>query len=353
VDPRGYECGEMNGLVRTAAVVCALAAPILLSACGGSATKTVTVTGDSTAAPGAATGGLQQSFISVIDKVSPEVVQISNPHGLGSGIVFDKAGDIVTNAHVVAGGGPLRVTDSHGRSYSAKLVGAFPEDDLAVVRANAASLPPATFAAGGSLHVGDIVLALGNPLGLRSSVTNGIISALGRTVGEPNQVVLPDVIQTSAPINPGNSGGALVNLRGQVVGIPTLAATDPQLGGGAAPGIGFAIPSTIVKDIAGQIVKHGHVVNSHRAYLGVKLAGGLNGGAIVVAVQRGGPAAKAGIIPGDAITALAGKPIAGPDQVVLALAKRKPGQTIKIVLRKADGSRKTVSAKLGEYPAGP
>jgi putative serine protease PepD len=104
-------------------------------------------------------------------------------------------------------------------------------------------------------------------------VTNGIISALGRTVNEPNGGVLPNVIQTSAPINPGNSGGALVDLEDKVVGIPTLAASDPQLGGAAA-GIGFAIPSSLVSDIAGQIVKHGHVVNSHRAYLGVQLADG-------------------------------------------------------------------------------
>jgi S1-C subfamily serine protease len=105
-----------------------------------------------------------------------------------------------------------------------------------------ASLPAATFADSGGLRVGDIVVAIGNPLGLRSSVTQGIVSALGRIVDEPGGTSLPNVVQTNAPINPGNSGGALVNLEGQVVGIPTLAATDPELGG-SAPGIGFAIPS--------------------------------------------------------------------------------------------------------------
>ena len=111
-------------------------------------------------------------------------------------------------------------------------------------------------------------MAIGNPLGLSSSVTQGIVSALGRSSSEGGGVTLPNTIQTSAPINPGNSGGALVDIQGRVIGVPTLAASDPQLGGAAA-GIGFAIPSNTVRDIAGQIVKNGKVVNSHRAYLGI------------------------------------------------------------------------------------
>ena len=118
------------------------------------------------------------------------------------------------------------------------------------------------------LDVGDFAIAIGNPLGLRSSVTEGIVSAFRQGVSEGNGVALPLMIQTSAAINPGNSGGALADLEGRVIGIPTLAATDPELGG-AAPGIGFAIPSNLVKDIATQIIRFGHVVNSHRAYLGV------------------------------------------------------------------------------------
>ena len=286
----------------------------------------------------------------MINQVTPAVVQISNPHGLGSGIVFDKNGDTVTNAHVVAGGGPLRVTDSHGRSHPATLVGAFPEDDIAVVHAGSAALPPAQFAGSDGLHVGDIVLALGNPLGLRSSVTNGIVSALGRTVGEPTGAVLPNVIQTSAPINPGNSGGALVDLEGKVVGIPTLAATDPQLGGGAAPGIGFAIPSSIATDIASQIVKYGHVVNSHRAYLGVQLAAGLSSGAVVAGVQRGGPADQAGITPGEAITSINGQAVTSSAEVAQILATLHPGQTVSVALVKPDGSKSVVKVKLGQYP---
>ncbi len=318
---------------------------LALGGCGGS-TKTVTVT---TKSVGAGQSSLEQSYVHVIARVAPEVVQISTPQGLGSGVAFDKDGDVVTNAHVVAGGGPLQVTDSRGRRYSATVVGVFTPDDLAVVRARAASLSPALFADSSTLKVGEIVLAIGNPLGLRSSVTNGIISALGRTVSEPNGAVLPNVIQTSAPINPGNSGGALVDLQGKVVGIPTLAATDPQLGGAAA-GIGFAIPSSLVTDIAGQLVKYGHVVNSHRAYLGVQLATGLSSGAVVATVQSGGPAAKTGIVAGDVIESINGQQANSPSDVTGVLAALKPGQTVPVQITKSDGSQSTVNVTLGEYP---
>jgi S1-C subfamily serine protease len=230
------------------------------------------------------------------------------------------------------------------------LVGSFTPDDLAVVHAAGASLPSATFARSGAVQDGDIVLAIGNPLGLRSSVTEGIVSALGRTVDEPNGVVLPDVIQTSAPINPGNSGGALVDLSGDVVGIPTLAATDPEFGGSPAPGIGFAIPTSLVTDIAGQIVNHGRVTQSHRAYLGVKLATGQSSGAVVVAAQHGAPAARAGIAPGDVITSIAGQPVSSPVDVAQVLATLKPGETVRVGLRKPGGSSGTVKVTLGQYP---
>jgi S1-C subfamily serine protease len=281
--------------------------------------------------------------------VSPEVVQISNPQGLGSGVVLDDSGDVVTNAHVVAAGGPLVVSDSRGHSYPATLLGAFVPDDLAVVHAQGASLKGARFAGSGALRVGDIVLAIGNPLGLRSSVTDGIVSALGRTVGEPNGVVLPNVIQTSAAINPGNSGGALVDLQGDVVGIPALAATDPELGGSAAPGIGFAIPSAVVVDIAGQIVKHGGVVNSHRALLGVELATGRGNGAVVAAVHRGGPAARAGIVPGDVITSINGQPVSSAADVAEVLATLSPGQTVTVGIIRRGGPTATVKVTIGEY----
>ena len=219
--------------------------------------------------------GLQRAYVSTIRRVLPSVVEIKTSSGLGSGVIFDRGGDIVTNAHVVGGARSFQAFPAGSVTpLRATLLGSYTPDDLAVIRVTtAAHLVPAQFADSSKLQVGQIVLAMGNPLGLASSATDGIISAVGRTVSEPAGsgspgATLPDAIQTSAAINPGNSGSALVDLTGDVVGIPTLAAADPQLGGAAA-GIGFAIPANIVTDITRQIVKNGHVSNSHRAALGV------------------------------------------------------------------------------------
>src|SRR4051812_45481695 len=247
---------------------------------------------------------LQNAFGAVYKKVSPSVVQIETGEGLGSGIVFDSKGDIVTNAHVVGSAKSFKVTTSTGKLLTGTLVGTFVEDDLAVIKVNGSGLHPAAFANSDNLKIGDIAMALGNPLGLSSSFTEGIVSALNRSEPEGNGVVLPNTIQTSAAINPGNSGGALVDIRGQVIGIPTLAAVDPELGGTAA-GIGFAIPSNVVKNIAGQLVKYGRVVESNRAYLGVQVADtGESNGVYIAKVLRGSAAAKAGLRVGDVITSI-------------------------------------------------
>src|SRR5438477_3001293 len=236
---------------------------------------------------------LQNAFVSVYRKVSPSVVQIETSEGLGSGIVFDGKGDIVTNNHVVGSAKTFTVTTSTGKQFKASLVGTFEADDLAVIKVSGAGLHQATFADSSKLRVGDLAMAIGNPLGLQSSVTQGIVSALGRQEPEGNGVVLQNAIQTSAAINPGNSGGALVNIGGSVIGIPTLAAADPQLGG-AASGIGFAIPSNTVTRIASQLVKFGHVVNSGRPYLGVNI-GDTGNGVYIGKVTAESPAAKAGL----------------------------------------------------------
>jgi putative serine protease PepD len=192
---------------------------------------------------------LQQRFVSVVKAVSPEVVQIRTAVALGSGIVFDARGDVVTNAHVVDNATRFVVTLASGDSHPATLVGRDVGMDLAVIRVSGARPRPATFANSAQVRVGDLTLAIGNPLGLRSSVTEGIVSAVGRSVGETDNVTLTSVIQTSAAINPGNSGGALVDLSGQVIGIPTLSAIDPEMGA-EAPGIGFAIASNTVRRTA-------------------------------------------------------------------------------------------------------
>jgi S1-C subfamily serine protease len=291
----------------------------------------------------------QEAFVLVVKTVSPSVVQIENSTGLGSGVVFDTAGNIVTNAHVVSTAKTFTVTTSNGKRYSAKLVGSFPPDDLAVVKVSGAALKPAVFADSSKLQVGDIALAIGNPLGLRSSVTEGIVSAIRGAVSEGNGNTLPSVVQTSAAINPGNSGGALVDLDGRVIGVPTLAATDPQLGG-SAPGIGFAIPSNLVRDIAGQLVKYGKVVDSHRAYLGIRVGETGGQGVYVGEVTPGGPAAKAGIHSGDVIVSVAGKPTPTTDVLSAVLATLKPGKTVRVVVRHQNGKRTTLEVTLGTYP---
>jgi S1-C subfamily serine protease len=301
------------------------------------------------------TGGigaaLQAEFVAVVQKVGPSVVLIETPSGLGSGIVFDAKGNIVTNAHVVGKDTKFLVATADGRQMAATLVGSFPVDDLAVVRAEKTDLQPATFGDSSKLIVGDVVLAIGNPLGLQSSVTEGIISATGRTVTEPGGSALPDVIQTSAAINPGNSGGALVDLTGAVIGMPTLAATDPGLG--AAPGIGFAIPSNTATDIAKQFVENGKVVASHRAYLGIRTASVQGApGVLVYSVEKGGPADKAGIQAGELITEVDGKPTPDPAVLAAVLAQLTPGKTVKVKVLHKDGSTAEVDVTLGELPGG-
>jgi S1-C subfamily serine protease len=192
---------------------------------------------------------------------------------------------------------------------------------------------------------------MGNPLGLTGTVSDGIVSATGRTVseGQGSSAVLISAIQTSAPINPGNSGGALVNLAGQVIGIPTLAATDPQLGG-AASGIGFAIPSDTVTSIADQLIATGKVSNSGRASLGITAqtvagASGQPAGIGVISVAPGGAAARAGIQAGDIIVDLAGQPVPSVAALQSVLAVHRPGDKVAARLSR-DGTQTTVTITL-------
>jgi putative serine protease PepD len=299
--------------------------------------------------PTPAAAALEQTFVAVYRAVSPSVVQISTSEGLGSGIIFDKSGNIVTNDHVVGTATAFSVTTSTGKRLKGSLVGRFTPDDLAVIKVNGSGLRPATFADSSKLRVGDIAMAVGNPLGLSSSVTEGIVSALNRQETEGNGITLPNTIQTSAPINPGNSGGALVDIHARVIGIPTLAARDPQLGGAAA-GIGFAIPSDVVTDIAGQIIKNRHVINSHRAYLAITVGDTGGNGVYVGSVTPGGPGSKAGITAGDVIVSVNGTPTPTPDDLSASLAGLKPGQSVAIKLVHQSGATRSVRVILGQYP---
>ena len=333
------------GLLACIAIaVCACSGSGSGGSSGGGPVTTITTAG------AVSPGSLEASFERAISRAAPSVVEIRSSSGLGSGIVLDTKGDIVTNAHVVGTGRSFTVVTSAGKQYPARLVGSFPPNDIAVVHVSGARLRAATFADSSQLRPGEIVLAMGSPLGLQSSVTDGIVSAVGRTVSEPNGFTLPNVIQTSAAINPGNSGGALVDIQGRVVGIPTLAARDEQLGG-SAPGIGFGIASNTATSLAGQIVAHGKVVNSHRAYLGVQI-GSLTGanGVLVVSVKAGGPAAQAGIRAGDVIVRLDGRPTPSATALEDILANLDVGKPVAVVLRHQDGSSSTVTVKLGSLP---
>jgi putative serine protease PepD len=302
---------------------------------------------------------LQANYESVISTVMPSVVQITSDAELGSGIILDAKGDIVTNNHVVAGSTDYTVTlSTSSQTYAAKIVNRFPQGDLAVIKITdpPADLKPAAFADSSKVAVGQIVLAMGNPIGLSSSATNGIISATGRTVTEPQSAQTPaatltDMIQTSAPINPGNSGGALVDLSGAVVGIPTLTAVDQQLGG-TYPGIGFAISANTAKNIADQIIGSGKVTNSGIASLGITGrsltdANSKPVGVGVVDVTSGGAAANAGIVAGDVITSLDKVGVTSMAALSGELATLKPGQQVPVEITKANGSNSTVTVTLG------
>jgi S1-C subfamily serine protease len=323
-----------------------------------SGTLAAATTTQSPAAPATAPG--PASYASVVRQVLPSVVLIRTENGLGSGVVLDTKGNIVTNAHVAGNATKFQVQVAGDTApRSARLVGTYPPDDLAVIRADDPSgLQPAKFGDSGTVQAGDVVLAIGNPLGLSGSVTQGIISATDRAVTEPATdgspaATLPGAIQTSAPINPGNSGGALVSASGQVIGIPTLAAGSPQ-GGGQAQGIGFAIPSNLARDIATQIIDTGHVTNSHRAAIGAEVAtvlgpDGTAGGVGVVAITSGGGAERAGLRAGDVITAVGGAQTTDTTALSQALAAAEPGDTVTVTISR-DGQDRSVQVTLGELP---
>ncbi|MFD7340359.1 S1C family serine protease [Streptomyces violascens] len=360
------------GRVRRAALplTAAIATALLLGGCsdtGAAAVKASPSTSASASASspaaqrnGGETDSLQSDYQRVIKDVLPSVVQIEASNSLGSGIVYDGQGHIVTNAHVVGNEKSFKVTTSgSGSAVTARLVAAYPEQDLAVIGLDSvpSGLRAARFGDSAKVEMGQIVLAMGSPLGLSSSVTQGIVSATGRTVSEGQGgggtgATIANMVQTSAAINPGNSGGALVNLNSEVIGIPTLAATDPDMGGSAAPGIGFAIPVSMVRTVADQIIKSGRVTDSGRAALGITGrtvvdAGYQPAGVAIVQVAADGAAAKAGLKPGDIVVKLDDTGITTITSLTEALAADKPGQKVQVTYTR-DGTNKTAEVTLGE-----
>jgi S1-C subfamily serine protease len=338
-------------------------AAALLSGCSDArspAKKDGTKDGTTQAVVPLAADDLQNAYLKVIKNALPSVVQIQASDELGSGVVYDGQGHIVTNAHVVGSEKTFRVTTANSQNVlTARLVYTYPAQDLAVIKLDKvpSGLKAATIGNSEKVEVGQIVLAMGSPLGLSSSVTQGIVSATGRTVSEDSTgggtgATIANMVQTSAAINPGNSGGALVDLNGQVIGIPTLAATDPSLGGGTAPGIGFAIPASMVRTIADQIIRTGKVTDSGRAALGITGRTVLDetyapAGVAVVEVKPGGAADTAGIRPGDIITRIGTNDITTLTSLAEALAADKPGRRTRVTFVRGAAER-TVGVRLGE-----
>lgn len=320
----------------------------------------VTACGSRGAAP-TSNAGLQFDFLSVIHKALPSVVEIDAGNSTGSGVVFDAKGDIVTNAHVVGTAKTFDVQMSASSTpMPARLVGMFAFGDLAVIRVTkgAKNLVPAHWANSADAQVGDIVLAMGAPYGLIDSVTQGIVSATGRTVkgptirGQPPTLIV-NAIQTSAPINPGNSGGALVQLNGRVLGIPTLSAVNPQIGD-SAQDIGFAIPANTVRFVARQLIKSGRVTQGESASLQMVAqthtdTTGAANGVTVRTTQPGGASANAGIRPGDVIVGIQGQQTQTVAKLDALLTGEQPGQKITVEVLRA-GNPRRVTVTLGAAP---
>ncbi|MBB5871816.1 putative serine protease PepD [Allocatelliglobosispora scoriae] len=282
------------------------------------------------------------SLASIAAAVQPSVVSIKTEGGEGSGVVMTADGYIVTNNHVVASarGKTVTVVLSDGSKINATIVGTDPRSDLAVVKAESTKLTPAKFADSSAILVGDTVLAIGSPLGLEGSVTEGIISAKDRNI-TISGTTMTGLLQTDAAINPGNSGGALVNTKGEVVGINSAIATNGGSEGNI--GVGFAIPSDKAKAIADQLQKGEKV--SH-AFLGVKVTTDEKGGAVISELTGGGPAEKAGLKVGDIVTKIDGKPIVDSEALVASIQGHKSGDQIQLTITR-DGAPLTATVTLG------
>jgi serine protease Do len=271
---------------------------------------------------------------------------------LGSGVIVSPNGYILTNNHVVEGATEILVTTSDKHEYKARVVGTDPRTDVAVLKIDATDLPAITIGDSSKIQVGDTVLAIGDPFGVGETVTSGIVSAMGRTnLGIEDY---EDFIQTDAPINPGNSGGALVNDRGELIGINTAILSH---GSGGSQGVGFAVPANLARNVMDQIVKNGKVT---RAYMGVsiqevspELAEAFGEaeprGALVGDVSSGSPAEESGLQKGDIIVQLNGKPIADSNQLRMSISMMAPDATVNLkVLR--NGSERDMAVKLGMLP---
>jgi serine protease Do len=270
---------------------------------------------------------------------------------LGSGVIVDDRGTILTNNHVVEQATEVRVALSDGRELPAKILGVDPRTDLAALRVEATNLPHAPLGDSDALQVGDIVLAFGNPFGLGGTVTMGIVSAIGR--GNLGLADYEDFIQTDAAINPGNSGGALVNTRGEVIGINTAIFSRS----GGYQGIGFAIPSTMAHEVLDDLLQNGRVVRGYAGLAVQPLTPDLarafqlpdTRGAVVTDLDPDGPTARAGLKRGDVIVAVGSRPVASDEELRTQMSRLRPGDRVSLGLLR-NGQKATVEVTLVEPP---
>lgn len=291
----------------------------------------------------------RQFFGDQFSSPSPQP-QTEREYSLGSGVIINPDGFILTNNHVVSGASDIEVFTQSQRQFKAKVVGTDPRTDIAVLKIDATGLHSISIGNSSQLKVGDIVCAIGDPFGVGETATSGIVSATGRGLGGAIERY-EDFIQTDAPINPGNSGGALIDLHGNLVGINTAIIS----GGGGNQGIGFAIPVNMARNVMEQILDHGKVV---RGYLGVTIqdvdpqmakAFGLDhgGGALVGDVSANSPAVKAGLERGDIVVKLDGQPVTGPNDLSVRISEMAPGTIAHLEVYR-NGQTRAVDVALGE-----
>ncbi len=318
-----------------------------------------------TAQTGQSASALNDVPVAVAAAVRRSVVQINvvtaQGAGLGSGTIIDSRGYIVTNDHVVTGAKQIQVELYDGLKVSAQLTGLYPAEDLAVIKITPVSpMAVATIGDSSQLKVAEYVMAIGNPLGITQTVTSGIVSALGRNVPVSQGVELIDAIQTDAAINPGNSGGALVDLHGELIGVPTLTIVNPTFNSPAS-GVGFAVPSNRVKFIVPQLIATGHVSHTGRASLGVGVVPvdasvaaqfnlSVDHGVLIASVTSNGPAARAGLKAGDVILQIDNTQVTDVQSMGDALLSKSPGDTVAVTINRG-GQQMTVNVTLGELPA--
>lgn len=312
-----------------------------------------------------ATQGRSTSIADIASKARPWVVNIdvsasqqtlfgsADVSGTGSGIILRSDGHIITNAHVVEDAQKITVTLASGEEVPARLIGADPETDVAVVKVNRNDLPAAQIGSVKDIVVGDTAVAIGSPLGLEQSVTAGIISALGRRVDRPNQSPLFDMIQTDAPVTQGNSGGALVDAAGAVVGVNSAIAASPEVG---AEGVAFAIPIDVAVAVAEELINSGRATHPWLGVTGGNITPetaeqfGVEQGAFIREVVNGGPADKAGLRTNDIVVEFNGEPIESMDDLVVAIREHKVGEAVRMSVVR-DGKRIEITATLGDKPS--